>query len=93
MIYDTGSDWLAVDTDVCTSCFDPVFNSAQSTSFVNTTTPHNLLYGSAELDGHLVNDHAYLSHPNLGVEDFPFIAVWQQVGISEDFDGILGLSR
>ena len=93
VIYDTGSDWLAVDTDVCASCFDPVFNSADSTSFVNTTTPHNLLYGSAELDGHLVSDHTYLSHPDLGVDDFPFIAVWQQVGISEDFDGILGLSR
>jgi len=77
VIYDTGSDWLAVDTDVCESCFDPVFNSAESTSFVNTTTPHNLLYGSAELDGHLVTDHVYLDHPNLGVEDFPFIGVWQ----------------
>jgi hypothetical protein len=67
VIYDTGSDWLAVDTTV--------FNSADSTSFINLYRAEKLLYGSAELDGNLATDHVYLNHPNFGVDDFPFIAI------------------
>jgi hypothetical protein len=33
MIYDTGSDWLVVETDFCPSCIEPVFHSTSSTSY------------------------------------------------------------
>ena len=28
VIFDTGSDWLIVDTDMCYSCIQPVFNTS-----------------------------------------------------------------
>lgn len=93
VVYDTGSDWLTVDTDQCSTCHQPVFDTNLSTSFVNTTTEHNLLYGSAELDGHENTDDVYLSHPDLGLEDFSFVGIIEQEGIQTTFDGILGLSR
>ena len=57
VVYDTASDWLAVDSE--------------STSFINIGTPYTISFGSNYLDGYLVTDHAYLVYPGLGVSDFP----------------------
>jgi len=38
VIYDTGSDWLAFDTDYCSNCIQPVYNASQSTTYVNVST-------------------------------------------------------
>lgn len=33
VIYDTGSDWLVLDTDFCSTCYQPVFNTSNSTTY------------------------------------------------------------
>ena len=33
VIYDTGSDWLALDTDFCATCVQPVYNTSNSTTY------------------------------------------------------------
>ena len=38
LVYDTGSDWLALDTDFCTTCEQPVYNTRKSTTYQNVST-------------------------------------------------------
>lgn len=52
-----------------------------------------MLYGSAELNGKNATDNVYLKYSDLGVTTFPFLAITDQFGIDNTFDGILGLSR
>jgi hypothetical protein len=33
VIYDTGSDWLVLDTDFCSDCHLPVFNTRNSDTY------------------------------------------------------------
>jgi hypothetical protein len=33
VIYDTGSDWLVLDTDFCTDCHLPVFKTKKSSTY------------------------------------------------------------
>jgi len=33
VIYDTGSDWLVLDTDFCDNCHDPVYDTRSSTDY------------------------------------------------------------
>lgn len=63
MIYDTGSDWLVLDTDNCYNCIQPVFNTANSTTFYMSTNQSmsNLAYGSANVYGYNVTDSAYIT--------------------------------
>lgn len=38
VIYDTGSDWLVLDTDFCSTCHSPVFDTAASTTYANVSS-------------------------------------------------------
>lgn len=59
VIWDTGSDWLVLDTDFCTNCIQPVFNTASSTSFTKLNTyVIQQVYGSASLYGYRATDTA-----------------------------------
>ena len=61
LIYDTGSDWLVVDTDNCQSCHAPVFDtSASDTYTVTNTTLSTLVYGSASVKGYYSQDFVSL---------------------------------
>jgi hypothetical protein len=95
VIYDTGSDWLAVDTDACKYCYQPVFNASQSTTFTNVTSSEAswLSYGSAYLEGFNATDNVYLKYTDLGVTNFKFFGITYQEGIDDTFDGIIGFSR
>lgn len=98
MIYDTGSDWLVLDTDFCSTCHAPVFNTAASTSYVNLSTQaRSQTYGSAQLWGYSAQDVTALADHNSGsttkLDDFNFLAIAAQSGIRSTFDGILGFSR
>jgi hypothetical protein len=72
---------LTVETDLCPSCIQPVFNSSDSTSFayVDYTDSDDLVsfnYVGASLVGYNVTDYISLSESSsIGVSDFPFLAV------------------
>ena len=58
VIFDTGSDWLIIDSDLCSNCIDPVFHTSLSTTF---NLPDNekiisLVYGSANATGFNATD-------------------------------------
>jgi hypothetical protein len=101
VIYDTGSDWLVLDTDFCTDCHDPVFHTRKSSTYeVVDGYLMSQEYGSASVKGYNATDYISVTEPSkwsgksrCSIEEFPFFALRNQIGIEEDFDGILGLSR
>ena len=58
VVFDTGSDWLILDTDQCYNCIEPVFNTSNSTTFntSNSSSLISLTYGSASADGYNSTD-------------------------------------
>ena len=101
VIYDTGSDWLVLDTDFCRDCHDPVFHTRKSSTYeVVDGYLMSQEYGSASVTGYNSTDYISVVEPNwsngrssCALKEFPFFALRNQIGIEEDFDGILGLSR
>lgn len=95
VIYDTGSDWLALDTDFCSTCIQPVFNTSQSATYANESDSIiNQQYGSADLYAVSASDSISVDNtPSTRLASFNFLAVSSQRGIQESFDGILGMSR
>lgn len=57
-IYDTGSGWVTVTGDKCTSCSSMYYSSSASSSYAASTLTAKtaLYYGSASLYGNLGND-------------------------------------
>jgi hypothetical protein len=101
VIYDTGSDWLVLDTDYCTDCHLPVFATKKSTTY--RVVDGDLMYqeyGSASVTGYNSTDYISVVQTNgwsktsdCQILAFPFFGLKNQIGIEESFDGILGLSR
>ena len=96
VIYDTGSDWVVVEGKNCTNCQGDVYNSTASsiqskqvgTSISSRTYGNFLLYGTEFLDRVCIN---YLKGC---VENFQYFQITaNQTGLSEPFDGILGMAR
>ena len=61
LVFDTGSDMVVVETDLCPSCFQSVFNTSESSSFarVDYTDESDLIsmdYLSASLVGYNATD-------------------------------------
>lgn len=95
VVYDTGSDHLAVETIDCKNCAANTYNPGTSMAFKksNELCKEQLAYSSAKLLGCFCKDNVYLDPLKwFGVKDFDWFAVNSQSGIDENFDGILGLS-
>jgi hypothetical protein len=57
VIYDTGSDWLVVDTDFCENCHDPVYDTRTSSDYKRVSRQKlNQEYGSASIVGYNATD-------------------------------------
>jgi hypothetical protein len=99
LVFDTGSDMMVVETDLCPSCIQPVFNTSESSTYtrVGYTSMSDLItmdYLSASLVGYNATDTISISSSaGVSVSNMPFMAVAVQTGFTKDFDGILGLSR
>ena len=100
VIFDTGSDWLVLDSDLCNNCIEPVFNTSNSTTFIMNSSSSivSLTYGSATADGYNSTDQAFVVLPTnssngTGLTSFQFLALVDETGIDNNYDGILGLSR
>jgi len=95
LIYDTGSDWIVVESAACRSCFGDNFNSTTSTSWEahEETRETELMYGSAYIEGVTGTDDVCLDSEQVYCvnKQEMFLIDWQ-MGIPPDVDGILGLS-
>jgi saccharopepsin len=93
-IYDTGSSWLWVPTDLCKQC--PTKNKykmdVNSTKVIDTT-PEILVYGTGEVGGIRITEDVYLyKNSNKVVKDLVMLGIVMAQDIEGDAaDGILGL--
>ena len=94
VVYDTGSDWLVIESHTCSNCegdkYDPRKSTGKPKQISKEMSERN--YGSASLKGHEWTDKVCLTLSTC-VPEFEFFMFEQQSGIAEPIDGILGLSR
>ena len=76
-IYDTGSGYLTTTTTECSNCSPQYYDMSASTSRVVTnSTTFELSYGSADLQGYMVNDLACLdTSESICADSFSFYAI------------------
>ena len=94
VVYDTGSDWLVVEGNSCSSCEGNKYNPANSESTAEKQSGgiSERNYGSASLTGYEYKDRVCLQLDSC-LDDFEFFLIESQTGIAEPIDGILGLAR
>lgn len=92
LVLDTGSEHMAVASDLCANCPRKPYSLAGSSSkaLVSDDT-ETVVYGSAEFSGKEAKDRTCMAKDDNCV-DFKFLAVETQEGMDNDQDGILGLS-
>jgi hypothetical protein len=90
LVFDTGSDWLAVESFDCEMCEGNTFNADFSGKQVNSTMSLRQ-YGSISLTGYEYRDKACVSFDQC-IDNFLYMAIvnWDQ---REPVDGMLGLAR
>ena len=90
VVFDTGSDWLVVESDRCDTCEGNTYDSSKGTQL--TTTESQRFYGSLILKGVEHKDEVCLLLSQC-IQNFEYFAITEQNGMKEPIDGILGLSR
>lgn len=95
LIFDTGSDWLCVESVNCANCLGKNYNEGKSE--VHATIQEDLTtreYGSALLKGTEVFDRVCLSDSeDFCLPMFEWFIIYEQTGIRSEIDGVMGLSR
>jgi hypothetical protein len=100
VIYDTASQGLIVETDLCSSCpRKTAFNTTTSTSFSKVSeelhkdleASYNLYSNAAAFNA---TDTVYLTYPSIRADNFPFYAMYSMAGDDfTDVQGVLGFGR
>ena len=104
MVYDTGSDWLCLESVECEAGNGPKFDFKASTSFKQQGTKDSVReYGSAVLRGKEVTDLACIvpfdeddlakGTPPFCKENFEWFMVSKMQGLNEKYSGVCGLAR
>ena len=82
VVFDTGSNWLTVTSNLCQGCSSQAYNTAHSDTAVKVQDEAlDQKYGSADLSGYIWNDTVCLSPLDETkslescVEQFPFMAI------------------
>ena len=61
VIYDTGSDWLTIESHLCETCLNHTYDHTKSSTYQTWGTKlEEHLYGSAALYGYDIKDKVYL---------------------------------
>ena len=90
MVFDTGSDWLVVESNACSSCIGKT-RYYQSDSYIQLTTDAmSLEYGSASIAGVTVKDDVCVGSL---CSNFEWFLIKAQKGLPSDCSGIIGMSR
>jgi len=54
IVFDSGSDWTSLETDMCSNCYAPVFKTKNSTTYSNSSTKlYSLRYNNMTLNGYV----------------------------------------
>ena len=64
MVFDTGSNWLTVTSDLCKECSTHAYKTKASESAVSTVEGISQKYGSADLSGLIFNDTVCMIETN-----------------------------
>ena len=94
VVYDTGSDWIVVEGKSCTNCPGKNYDPATSTSAKKkNSTLIQRNYGQATFFGTSWTDKVCLNE-EVCLDNFEYFQITHnETGVSEPFDGILGLAR
>ena len=90
VVFDTGSDWLVIESSECSNCAGDTYDLSSSSVVGNAISERR--YGSAIFKGKEYQDTVCILL-SACVFDFEYFAVYEQTGLSEPIDGILGLAR
>jgi len=92
VILDTGSEHLAVASDLCENCPTKPYSLAQSkTNQLLSNDTSSVVYGSAKFEGKQTQDKTCMLKEK-GCMDFKFLSLSKGEGLDQGSDGILGLS-
>lgn len=100
VVFDTGSNWLTVTSDLCPGCTSQKYSTVKQKKYkaITENEPIEQRYGSADLTGVRYLDTVCLHSQNGGknisgscIDDFDFMAIKTAVGLNAGIDGILGL--
>lgn len=89
VIFDTGSEHLAISTEMCKDCKTKAFTLSQSTTKKLSDDLVEVVYGSAKFKGKATQDKACVGDKCI---NFKFLSLEQEEGLGSGADGILGLS-
>lgn len=101
-MFDTGSDWLVVESAICenpekivteNNCLS-AYNPNFSANFVDLgEETETKVYGSfMRVEGRQVQDQVCLKKRDVCIDPFNFFLVTEQSGIPSEVDGIVGLA-
>jgi len=94
MIFDTGSNWLWVDSISCVNCPSDVkyFNQTESTTFSYDNTTQILSYGSGSVQTYQAIDQICITNEYCS-PDFSFMIVIKQNNLDMiQTSGLVGMS-
>lgn len=100
VVYDTGSNWLTVTSDLCENCTSQKYTTSEQLKHNATTNGQEIeqKYGSADLTGiHYIDSICLDKKPRDSkdttgcIHEFDFMAITKAVGLNAGIDGILGL--
>jgi hypothetical protein len=89
-IFDTGSEWLWVPLDTCSSCQLDVYTPTES--FKDSKQKHTITYGSGTVKGTIATDEVRILEEDDKLS-MKLLGVTEEIGIQgTQADGILGLA-
>lgn len=93
VILDTGSEHLAIASDLCDKCPNKPYSLAASTSKkIISNDTKSVLYGSAKFEGKETQDQTCITEGAANCINFKFLSLQKGEGLDASADGILGLS-
>mmetsp|Transcript_27942 Transcript_27942/g.37879 ORF Transcript_27942/g.37879 Transcript_27942/m.37879 type:complete len:185 (+) Transcript_27942:360-914(+) len=93
VVYDTGSDWLTVESAQCKSCFGENFDATASESWKPTESSNieEVEYLSGYIEGYTGTDKVCLSSDSDCINELEFFLIDYNQLLPPDVDGVLGL--
>jgi len=89
VVFDTGSNWLAVTTQMCDSCKSKAYDTTKSTKKSTNNETIEQKYGAAYLSGIKYNDDVCLHSKQdktksdfACLENFQFMAITEESGLN-----------